>query len=505
MNNTRSNTALLIALLLSFMFFMQAWFGSRNMSLTWDEPSYIASGYTYLTTYNYEFNPSHPPLIRSLEALPLLFMDIKAAQPNQAELTARNPQAEFGYRFIYGSGSDPRKISSWCRLPAMIIGAALVLAVFFRGRELYGDGPALLGAALAAFCPNLLAQSKVAIEDIGCAFFVFISVWLYSKSLDKPTAKSICLCGVVTGLALLSKYTSLLLAPVYVILAFVKYHEGDKSQTLKGLFQQNAIIAAIAMSVVSLAYGFNPLNYFKGLSSIYTDLNYSPTWYFFGEASEKTRWYYYLVALAIKTPVPTLLFIGLAAAVSIKHRQDRRQMLVALVPAAVIIGVSCFDKGNFGLRRILPALPFLYLFAARALTVDSKISRILSPLLVLWLIAEAVYIYPHHTSYFNNAAGGPKRGPYLLVADDCDIGQDLPALATWQKNHPEAGIIRLVYNGTADPAAYGVDATRVSFEEIDNPLPGTYAISVTPLVGTPWLRYAAPVARAGYSIYIYQF
>jgi len=505
MNNTRSYTVLTMAMLLAAAFFMQAFFGSKNMSLTWDEPSYIASGYTYITSYDYKFNPSHPPLMRSLEALPLLFMDIKAAQPNQAELTALNPQAEFGYRFIYGNGNDPRKIAEWCRLPAMIIGTLLVLALFFRGRELYGDGPALLGAALAAFCPNLLAQSKVAIEDIGCAAFVFISVWLYSKSLDKPTAKHICLCGIVTGLALLAKYTSLLLAPVYVILTFVKHHEGDGKHSLKGLFRQNVMIAGIALFVVSLAYGCNPLNYFQGLSYIYTDLNYAPTWYFFGEASEKARWYYYLVALVVKTPVPALLFIGLAAAASIKDQQDRRQMLVILVPAAVIIGVSCFDKGNFGLRRILPALPFLYLFAARAASVDSKISRVLSPLLLLWLIAEAVYIYPYHTSYFNTVAGGPKRAPYLLVADDCDIGQDLPALAAWQKNHPEAGAIRLVYNGTADPAAYGVAATRVSFAEIDNPAPGTYAISVTALVGTPWLQYAKPVARAGYSIYIYQF
>jgi hypothetical protein len=114
-------------------------------------------------------------------------------------------------------------------------------------------------------------------------------------------------------------------------------------------------------------------------------------------------------------------------------------------------------------------------------------------------------IFPHHTAYFNIAAGGPKRAPYLLVADDSDVGQDLPALADWQRNHPEAGVIRLIYNGSADPGAYGVKATQVSYSEIEEPLPGIYAISITALVNTPWLQYAKPVARAGYSIYIYQF
>ncbi len=503
---TRSYIALLIVLLLSCTFFIQVFFASRNMSLTWDEPSYIASGYNYLMTYNYGFNQSHPPFMRSIEALPLLFMDIKASQPNYAELTtSKNPQAEYGFRFIYSNENDPVKISTWCRLPVMIIGTGLVIAIFFWGRELYGDVPALLATALAAFCPNIIAQSKVATEDIGCTTFVFVSVLLYWKFLHKPIKKYICLCGLVTGIAFLAKYTSLLLAPIYIVLAVVKYFEADKKYPIKTRLLQTGIIMLFAMFVVSLAYNFNPLNYFAGLKYLYSDLESSPTWYFFGEISDKTRWYYYIVAFFIKTPVPTLLFILAAVILSFQDSRYRKHTFVLLIPPAIIVGVSCFDKGNFGVRRILPALPFLYLFAARVVIVDSKMIRYASLLLVLWLLAEIIFIYPHHLSYFNIAVGGPSRGPYLLTGDDSDTGQDLPALATWQKNHPEIGTIKLVYNGTADPTSYGVYATRVSFQEIENPFPGIYAISVTALVGTPWLRYATPIARAGYSIYIYKF
>jgi 4-amino-4-deoxy-L-arabinose transferase-like glycosyltransferase len=505
MITTRPNTALMIALLLSLTFFMQAFLGSRNVSLTWDEPSYIASGYNYLTTYDFRFNPSHPPLMKTLVAVPLLFMDIKATQPNQAELTAKNPQAEFGYRFIYGNGNDPRTIARWCRLPSMLIGAGLVLVVFFWGRELYGDGPALFGATLTAFCPNLLAQAKLATEDIGCAAFVFVSMWLFWKCLNVPGRKYACLCGIVTGLALLSKYTSLLVVPGYLLLVFVQCRYGEKKDSPREYLAKTAMVFLISVVIVAAAYGGNPLQYLAGIKKIYTDLNVMPTWYFFGESSTDTRWYYYIVSFLIKTPLPSLLAIFTAGALAAASVRYRRHLFVLLVPVALIIGVSCFDKGNFGLRRILPALPFLYLFAARFLTGENRITRSLSLLLVFWLMVELALIYPHHISYFNNAVGGPERGPYLLVGDDSDIGQDLPALAVWQKSHPEAGSIRLVYNGTADPAAYGVTATRVAFSEIDNPLPATYAISVTALVRTPWFHDAKPVARAGYSLYIYQF
>lgn len=93
---------------------------------------------------------------------------------------------------------------------------------------------------------------------------------------------------------------------------------------------------------------------------------------------------------------------------------------------------------------------------------------------------------------------------------------NLPALAVWQREHPEARPLQLLYFGNAPPAAYGVEAEIMEQQDIMKPRPGTYAISAHQLVffrklgvqtglDLDWLTRYRPIARAGQSIYIYQF
>ena len=77
-----------LALSLALAFLAQGWLGSLGKSLTFDEPIYIAAGYTYLTTGEFEMNTSHPPLMQDLAALPLLFMDLKLPGPSDPDWRA---------------------------------------------------------------------------------------------------------------------------------------------------------------------------------------------------------------------------------------------------------------------------------------------------------------------------------------------------------------------------------------------------------------------------------
>ena len=96
---------------------------------------------------------------------------------------------------------------------------------------------------------------------------------------------------------------------------------------------------------------------------------------------------------------------------------------------------------------------------------------------------EGLRIHPHHLSYVSAAVGGPERGPYLLDESNIDWGQDLPALARWQRGRPADERVRLFYFGSADPEAYGVRSEP--FDPLDRvaPRPGLYAISAHQLVG----------------------
>jgi len=510
-------TPLLIAFALAGIFFVQGYSGLSVQSLTFDEPEYISAGYMHLTGNDFSYNPSHPPLLKEIIAFPLLFQQINRVSSVPPVV---DPGLDFGMAFLFGSGNDPIRMGYWARLPILVIGSLLVLAVFLWGRGLYGDWPALAAAALAAVCPNLLAHSNLATTDLGCTAFMFFSVWSFWWASKEGRLRRWLLCGFVTGLALLTKYTALLLCPVYAILAvwLVANRRMKPAAAVKAL----AVAACVSLVVIGAGYNFtfDWHRYFGGMTRIYGDHGVNPNYmtYLLGKVSKDPWWYYNLVGLVTKTPIPTLLILLVAAWSCIAYRKDKGEAVVfSLVPASLMIFVSFFDPHNFGLRRILPAFPFLYLFAGHAFAGDRRRLRTAAvAVLLVWAGVEAAWIHPHYLSYFNEAAGGPEKGTAIFDESNVDWGQDLPELAKWQRVHPEAGRVSLAYFGTSDPYAYGVDAVHFDFSRAEHPAPGTYAVSAHDLVflrkmhiatgaDTDWLTKYKPVDRAGYSIYIYRF
>ena len=154
-----------------------------------------------------------------------------------------------------------------------------------------------------------------------------------------------------------------------------------------------------------------------------------------------------------------------------------------------------------------PLSPHLQIYRPQISSVLSIMHRISGVFLALGFIALAYWL--------NALAGGPARGPYWFDESNVDWGQDLPALAAWQRDHPEAGPLRLFYFGSARPESYGVKALGFDPELAADPPPGSYAISAHYLVylrklgrregrDLDWLGRYEPIDRAGYSIYLYR-
>jgi hypothetical protein len=55
-------------------------------------------------------------------------------------------------------------------------------------------------------------------------------------------------------------------------------------------------------------------------------------------------------------------------------------------------------------------------------------------LLVGWLVASSLWIYPHSLSYFNEAIGGPLNGAEHLLGSNLDWGQDLRYLSATKRS-----------------------------------------------------------------------
>jgi hypothetical protein len=100
---------------------------------------------------------------------------------------------------------------------------------------------------------------------------------------------------------------------------------------------------------------------------------------------------------------------------------------------------------------------------------------------------------------------GPLNGARHLLDSNIDWGQDLFYLERWCRNNPEVKNIK-----TALWGSYPLNATTIpsaGMPSANDPQPGWYALSVNYLYDrSEQYRYFLnfePVARVGYSIYIY--
>ena len=189
-------------------------------------------------------------------------------------LQSENPRATYGREFFFASGNDPLRMTALARIPVIAIGAALVLCVFAFSRSLFGSEPALAATALAVLCPNLVAHARLATEDLGCAAGMFAAVYTLWRCVERPGSARAFVCGVVTGIALLTKYTALLLLPIFAGLALVAWRRCRDRITPSELAGTLAVVAGVAFAVVGLGYGlaFRPDLYWQGVFKIYPDV-----------------------------------------------------------------------------------------------------------------------------------------------------------------------------------------------------------------------------------------
>ncbi|HVA49379.1 MAG TPA: glycosyltransferase family 39 protein [Pirellulales bacterium] len=169
------------------------------------------------------------------------------------------------------------------------------------------------------------------------------------------------------------------------------------------------------------------------------------------------------------------------------------------------------------------------------------LQKVAAGLALAWSIGSSLWYYPHSLSYFNELVGGPQGGRWHMLDSNLDWGQDLLYLKTWLGERTEARPLGLAYFGYFDPRAAGIEFSLPPHGPVhpeneggeprepsptsraeNGPLPGWYAVSVMMLHGykyhipdgqgdksymdRPYLTYFQhfePVARAGYSIYIY--
>jgi hypothetical protein len=557
-------TAVVIALALVFMLALEAT-SARLKSPTYDEQGYIARGYAYVKLGDRHILIGTPMMLNAWNALPLLLLP-------DVRLETEYPTWEgtdfhdVGSHFVWESGNDVDKIMFWARVPTMILSLLLAVTAYRWARELYGPRAGWLALLLTILSPNVLAHARLATTDLGLAFFFFLATYRFWRYLEAPTWPNLLWAGVALGLSQGTKFSALLIAPVWVAVGTAWAFFGERAESrawprrMLSLALAGAAMAVIGFGVLWATYGFEiaPLTeggppvpaatHFRQWSDVSGRLAGAATRrapaFLTGRYSDTGWWYYFPVAFLLKTPLPTLILLLWAVVLSLRRPPEAaprpwRRELAVILPPAIYLTLSLTSKLNLGYRYLLPVLPFLFVYVSKiAAHLPPHISRLtfhvsrptphtlrhaLLALLIGWYALGSTLIYPHYLAYFNELAGGPEGGWRYLVDSNIDWGQDAILLQRYLDQH---GIdkVKLAWFGESRPEYYGLRyeplpgwppnreniATR-TFSPVA-PSPGVYAISVTNLQGVllddpdtyAWFREREPIDKIGYSVFIYE-
>lgn len=521
----------------------------------YDEPNHLAGGLELLDRGAYSYELKHPPLGRMAVALGPWLAGARFEE-RSAIHDGRGLYVE-GNRVLYEvtAYDNMLLLARLGNQPWLVL---LIVATWIWARSLIGAWPALLAVLLVATFPPLLGHAGVATIDVGVTALLVPALLLCLRWLEAPTIARSAAAGAVAGAAIMAKYSALpylgaaLLAWVAWRWALRTPATGPAPGALRARALGAVVALAAALAVCWACFGFRlgPLADAQGRfataiqrhvapgSDRYTaimSLAGRPIYpacvlpvsggiaeirnknrsghpsFLLGEVRSSGWWYYFAIALLVRTPLP-LLLLGLAGLALLGRRSWReRHWQTAAAPlafAAILIFASAYSHINIGLRYLFILHALLAISAAAALLWLWRGDhwraprRALALLLVVWQVGGCAEAYPDHLAYFNLLAGShPER---ILRNVDLDWGQDLKRLAAEVRAR---GIDRIAvaYSGSADPAQHGIPGYRPLRPR--TPETGWIAISLWRYARDhadyAWLDDQRPVARIGTSIDLY--
>jgi 4-amino-4-deoxy-L-arabinose transferase-like glycosyltransferase len=450
---------------------------TRDDSLSADEPVHILSAWHEVAGRNAIVNIEHPPLAKMLVGLALQTLPLPPP-PETVPMGALFP--DFVHAFLFGNRVSPDAIAAVARAPFLSVLALLLTLVFVSATTRYGMAAGLFAVALVALEPNFVAHAGVVHTDVPAAVAFLAAVLAWERAERRPTPLRLLVAAVVLGLALATKFSTVLLLPILLVQSLIAARRDPRPwRAAARASVRLALVAFAALLVVLSVYvpvmsrmnphdqrgvihemvaargaprvsaAIEPLvavsqplaHYAGGLASVLRtgavgqELNYLG-----GKTSFRGFPSYFFVAFALKSTL-AFLAVTLLAAVFFFRRpsQFREEGRLFLLPVAVLFLASIGSAYNIGIRHMLPVYPFLALAGAAVfarLSERPAVQRqrpapaaVVLALLPLLSAYELLRIHPHELSYFNPLSGGPERGRFILSDSNVDWGLDLKRLA----------------------------------------------------------------------------
>ena len=466
-------------------------------SITNDEIVHIPAGYYHLVAGEFQLNNEHPPLVKMWAALPLLI--VQPDEPPAPKTEAENfMERTWGFheRFWQANQSRFQTVTFWPRVMMIPITLALGMLIFVFARKLFGKTAGLIAVALYVLEPTVLAHGRIVHTDVPAALAYLLFFFALHRYSEAPGTKRALILGLVCAVALLTKFSMLVLVPVlavYLLARLIIYWRDRKQRTQ--ILVHSALITEIVLFLVNAAYYFQrpvleasdvrwvamkspallgfvttfvrlasylvPTYYLFGVYNIELHNHFGHATSLLGQYNDRGWWYYFPVAFALKTTIPFLLLVivGLGWSAWRSVRRDWRFLWI-VVPVGIYLAISLTSHINIGIRHFLPVYPFLFIAGGALLAQLLKARRTVGIAVLVVLFGcmgfEAVRTFPNYTPYMNQLASSHPHW-YYLSDSNVEWGDDVNALADYLKARGETKVTAALSAGWSTLGRYGVD------------------------------------------------
>ena len=431
-------------------------------SPTTDEPGHYRYGHRILRGVAERWDDSKMP-VSALNALPCFVLEKLGSVSHDAD--------EF---------SGP---CDWtlARFPTLLGGLALGLSIAAWSRALFGWPGALVSFGLFAFDPNLLAHSTLVTTDIFGALFLLLSLRAFARWLEDPGRRESLMLGVCVGAASISKYTAAYLPIIFAATAALSLRRLAPPGRPRGKRAVAGGLLAIATALLVINAGFLadgtfgsvreqnfespqfrelrklpvianiplpvPRPFVEGLDRVFhreRNGGGSGNIYFLGElrapGSDGFPAYFLVVGL-LKTPIPAILTLLIAAGLLAKQRG--RSLRVDEITLLCAFGVfalyfSFLFRAQIGMRHFLVAMPPLFVLAGcLGPFLWRSRARLIAGVIALALSAASLIRHGDDPlSYFNELVDPTLT--YRIAADsNLEWGQTRDRVEAWLQANPQ--------------------------------------------------------------------
>jgi 4-amino-4-deoxy-L-arabinose transferase-like glycosyltransferase len=464
----------------------------NQMGRTWDEGAQNIDGYHLVTlllkgdfsnSYFYS-HPYHPPLTKYIYGA-ASFLDVenwKLTVTPQAWY--RQPEPTFRYDWTYS------------RLISVLFSSLTVVVVVFMGWRFLSPFAGVMAGFILSMLPLFVGYSQLVTIESFLIFFFTYSVYAFLIFLEKMSKRNILFCGVITGLAFLTKFTNVLVIPL-LIWIFLLWHfhinGGNKHNLIKNSLKVLSIFLVALFVFLALwpmpwlhLSEFIKLNY--SLRIVGTSLSVPGV--FFGKLILLPK-IYYLVMFLITTPVLVLIvfFSGLiliiyestgkiSFKIQVNHLKNKSIIggIMSIIKTFLFFTYDHLKKVPLSKKRKLfylyvfviwfafPFIQSLYNFRQQGIryiieiyaplalisafgfeVIVNKITKktvnkfILSALLIAYLLTVLIRITPYYLDYFNVVVGGTKTVYEKRYFELGWWGQGLREMGLYLNSHAAKG------------------------------------------------------------------